>query len=159
MKADKNMLLITSYWGQNDTVKMIPTSIDCPYSEVIYDPSTSLLVVISKIQKENFQMVSKLDEDGNEILAKKPRQNGKNIKEIRTKMNTLQEYYIIEQEEQIAFIEMFAVNALSFDFRKYMVVDKPNELQQMAEKAAKNAKAEKSNLKLVDKKGKPLVKK
>ena len=37
-KYGKNMLLITSYWGDKDTFKMIPLTEDCPYSEVIYVP-------------------------------------------------------------------------------------------------------------------------
>jgi hypothetical protein len=156
MKADKNMLLITSYWGKYDTVKMIPISNDCPYSEVIYDPATTLLVVISKIQKENFQMVPRLDDDGNEILSKKPRQNGKKIKETRSRLNTLQEYYIIEKDEQIDFIYRFAINAETYDFMKYMRDVK----QEMAEAAAATAKpAGKPEMALVDAKGKPLASK
>lgn len=159
MKADKNMLLITSYWGKYDTVKMIPTSLDCPYAEVIYDPATTLLVVISKIQKENFQMVPRLDDDGNEMPCKKPRGNGKKIKEARSRLNTLQEYYLIERDEQIEFINRFAINADDFDFMKYMR-DVKQEMAEAAIAAAGPAEVPgKAAMSLVDKNGKPLAKK
>ena len=114
-----NMLLITSYWGNNETMKLIPLVDECPYTEVIYDPTTALLVVISKIQKENLQMVPRLDEDGNSIQSKKPKANGKPMKEVRTRLSTLQEYYIIEKEEQEAFLKMFAVNHATYNSKKF----------------------------------------
>jgi hypothetical protein len=119
-KYGQNMLLITSYWGNADTFKLIPITDDCPYAEVIYDPATTLLVVISKIQKENFQMVIKLDSDGNPIQAKKPKANGKPYAEQRSRLNTLQEYYLPEKEEQEEFVKSFAINADTFDFKKFM---------------------------------------
>lgn len=143
----QNMLLITSYWGNADTFKMIPITEDCPYAEVIYDPATTLLVVISKIQKENFQMVPKLDSDGNSIQAKKPKQNGKPFAEQRSRLNVLQEYYLPNEEEQESFIARFAVNANDFDYKKFM--RDPNKPDIM--------KAEQT-LSLVDDKGMPLKK-
>lgn len=114
-----NMLLITSYWGNSETMKLIPLVDECPYTEVIYDPTTTLLVVISKIQKENLQMVPRLDDDGNSIQSKKPKANGKPMKETRTRLNTLQEYYIIERSEQEAFLKMFAINHTTYNSKKF----------------------------------------
>ena len=119
-KYGKNMLLITSYWGDKDTFKMIPLTEDCPYSEVIYDPSTTLLVVIGKTTKENFQMVPRLDEAGDSVPVKKPRMNGKTYKEQRTTLKVLHEYYIVEKKEQEAFMEMFAVNFKDYNYSKYL---------------------------------------
>jgi hypothetical protein len=48
------------------------------------------------------------------------RANGKPFKEERRTVETYQEYYLTEKEEQIAFIKMFAVNAETFDFEKFM---------------------------------------
>ena len=48
-----NMLIISAIWNKADTFKLIPITKMCPYSEVIYDPLTSLLVVISNNTKEN----------------------------------------------------------------------------------------------------------
>lgn len=146
-KYGQNMLLITSYWGNADTFKLIPVVDECPYAEVIYDPATTLLVVISKIQKENFQMVIRLDNDGNPIQAKRPKTNGKPYAEQRSRLNTLQEYYIPEVEEQEEFIKTFAVNADKFDFKKFFVDPEKPDLM----------KAE-QNLTLVDENGMPLKK-
>jgi hypothetical protein len=116
----QNMLLITSYWGDKDTFKLMPINNDCPYSEVIYDGSTTMLVVISKDSKEQFQTVPRLDEDGSLQKAKKPKQNGKPFKEQRLSMNILTEHYIVEKEEQEAFIKSFAVNAEDYNYDKYL---------------------------------------
>jgi hypothetical protein len=120
MEYGKNMLMITSYWSDKDTFKLIPVNNECPYSEVIYDPSTTLLVVIGKTSKENFQMVPRLDEDGNPMPSKKVRANGKSYKEQRTTLNVLHEYYIVEKDEQESFIKQFAVNADTYDYSKFL---------------------------------------
>jgi len=119
-KYGKNMKLFTSYWGDGTTFKMMPISTDCPYAEIIYDPKTTLLVVISKLKKNNLQMVDKLDTDGNPIKAKRPKMNNKPWAEKQLQIEVLQEYYITEKEEQEEFIKEFAVNAETFDFGKYL---------------------------------------
>jgi hypothetical protein len=145
MEYGKNMLLITSYWSDKDTFKLMPITNDCPFSEVIYDPSTTLLVVIGKTSKENFQMVPRLDEDGNPQPVKKPKANGKTFKEQRTTLNVLHEYYIVEREEQESFIKSFAVNAEEYDYDKFLRnIDKEPTLMEVEKPT------------LVDESGKPL---
>ena len=114
----QNMRLFTSDWRGEKTFKMMPINNDCPYTEVIYDPATTMLVVISKISKTNFQFVPKLDDDGSMIRAKAPKQNGTGHKEQRVMMDVLQEYYVVEPEEQLSFVEQFAINADEYDFKK-----------------------------------------
>tara|TARA_R110002020_G_scaffold29571_7_gene93214 strand:- start:6913 stop:7353 length:441 start_codon:yes stop_codon:yes gene_type:complete len=145
MEYGKNMILITSYWSNKDTFKMIPVTNDCPFSEVIYDPSTTLLVVIGRTSKENFQMVPRLDEDGNPQRVKKPRDNGKTYKEQRTTLKVLHEHYITERAEQEAFLKTFAVNFDSYDYSKFLRdVDKEPMLMDVEKPT------------LVDEQGKPL---
>jgi hypothetical protein len=145
MEYGKNMLLITSYWSDKDTFKLMPITNDCPFSEVIYDPSTTLLVVIGKTSKENFQMVPRLDEDGNPQPVKKPKANGKTFKEQRTTLNVLHEYYIVEREEQESFIKSFAVNAEEYDYDKFLRnIDKEPTIMEVEKPT------------LVDESGKPL---
>jgi hypothetical protein len=120
MNYGKNMLLHTSYWGDKDTFKMLPVTQDCPYAEVIYDPTTTLLVIISKISKENLQFVPKVNEQGDMVPVKRPRANGKNYCESRISMQLLQEYYLTTKEEQESFIEQFAINADSYDYKKFL---------------------------------------
>ena len=119
-ESTKTMHLFTSSWGNVETFKMMPITQDAPFAEVIYDPSTTLLVVVSKIQKHNFHFVPKLDDDGNIIAAKRTNMNGRTYKEQRVAMPVLQEYYIEKREEQIQFVEMFADNAGYYDFKSYL---------------------------------------
>jgi len=142
---EKTMLLYTSYWSNNDTFKMLPVSNDCPFVEAIYDPASTLLVVIGKEAKDNLQYLPKLDEQGDPTPVKKPRQNGKMYKEIRTNMKILQEYYIVTKEEQENFIRMFAINAETYDYGKFL---------RDIEEESKIVSVEKQPL--VDTKGKPL---
>lgn len=116
----KNMKLHTSFWGDVDTFKLFPLTQECPYTEVVYDPRTTLLVVITKNPIHKYQMIEKLDDDGNPIVAKKPKLNGKAHKEQRVMLNSLQEHFITDREEQIEFVKEFAINSENFDFEKYM---------------------------------------
>jgi len=117
----KNMLLYTSNWGDMKTFKLMPADKDCPYDEVIYDPSTKLLVVITKNKKDNFQFVPRLTQDGDPI-PKKKRIAGDNepYQQQRVMMNLSQEHYIIDEEEQKSFIDSFAVNSDSYDYGSIM---------------------------------------
>jgi hypothetical protein len=117
-----NMLLVSSYWGENKSFKIIPLSNDCPYTEGMYDPTTNILVVIGKDKKNSLHMVVKLDDNGDPMEMKgKPRKNGKNYKEERKTVETYQEYYILEKDEQENFIRMFCINHDAFDYKKFMV--------------------------------------
>lgn len=115
-----NMLLITTYWGQDKTFKLMPVNKDCPYLEVLYDPNVSMLVALCVNMKENYEMLPKLDDDGELVKTKKAKANGRPFKEERRLMKVPQEFYMIERKEQEAFIEKFAINAKDFDFKKYL---------------------------------------
>lgn len=115
-----NMMLFTSFWDQHETFRLLPLTEDCPFTEVIYNRSVSILVVISKNKKNNFQYVAKLDPNGEPIRTTKPKANGKAYQEQRVLVELLQEYYITEKAEQIEFIKSFAVNATTFDFEKFL---------------------------------------
>ena len=117
----KNMLLHTSYWGNKKTFKMMPAVDECPFTEVIYDPTSTLLVVVGKHSKENFETLPRLDDNGDPIsVGKGTRPNGKPIREQRILMNVLHEYYITEYDEQVKFIEQFALNATDYDYKAYL---------------------------------------
>lgn len=99
---------------------MIPTHIDCPFNECIYDPEQNVLAVISKQCKQTFQMVPKFTAKGDVEYLKQPRDNGKNYAEERRSVDTWYEYYIDNKKDMDAFIEMFAVNAETFDYSQYL---------------------------------------
>jgi hypothetical protein len=139
----KNMMLYTGYHGNQDVMKMIPLTEDCPYVEVIYHPQSTLLIVISQYASQSFKFVDKLDSEGQALKRKgmvvptPENPNPTPYKQERTKVEVKQEYYIPDRKEQIAFIKQFAVNADTYDYDKWLrsmdeeqqtVVDKPTEM-------------------------------
>ncbi len=112
-------MLITSSWKDSKTFKMIPTDLDCPYVECIYDKDVAVLAVIGATQKSIFHMVPKIDANGDVELRKSPSREGKPYKEERRSMETFQEYYLETESEIENFIKMFASNADTFDYKQY----------------------------------------
>jgi hypothetical protein len=102
----KCMMVYTAKWKEVDTFKMYPVNNECPFQEVIYDPDTKVLVLISKTSKPTFQMLPKLNTNGDLILVK----NEKYAQE-RVLVPTYYEYYIDNFEDIHAFITMFVVNS------------------------------------------------
>jgi len=118
----KNMKLVTSYWKSGKTFRMFPvTENDCPFAEVIYDPLTDTLVLLTKNEKENLQMVPRLDNDGNNVPAKRVNSQTPHINfaQQRITMRVQGEHYIIERDEAEEFIKDFAVNSDTFDYKKF----------------------------------------
>lgn len=117
-----NMLLITTFWQDYETFKLMPITDDCPFIEVIYERHTEMMIVLNKHFKDNFHMVPKLTDTGDaeHMKPNQPqRNNGKGFKEKREKLQTYTEYFMIDKDEQAAFIAMFAVNHEEFDFEKF----------------------------------------
>ena len=107
----KNMMLISAPWQGKPSWRMIPITMDCPYQECIFDTETRVLAIISKVDKQSYTMVHKIDDNGDPAWTKNntPRKNGKTYKEERRLMDTYQEYYIEDPEEIKQFVRMFAV--------------------------------------------------
>lgn len=122
----KTMRLISSEWNSVKSFGLMPVAEDCPFIEGIYDPSTKMLAMISKNKKEMFQMMPKLDDNGDYIRAKAKRPNGKEYREERKTLSTYHEHYITEIEEIKEFINSVAVNATSFDYTKYTEAATPD---------------------------------
>ena len=125
MTNTKSMLLIkgTIEFDQNSraTFKMIPVTKDCPYLEVIYHPIYQGLGIVGKFKKKEYTMVASLDREGNPIQKKKKLQPGENPMMMeRRGMDAWHEYVIITKDEMINFIEMFAINADSFDYQSFI---------------------------------------
>lgn len=122
MSNGKNMMLIKSSFRDMNSFALIPVTLDCPYVEAMYDPSSGIMAVINKVKKESFMMVPKLNTEGQPVKLKKPNpQTGKTIKEERVRVDTFSEYYIVDKEDQKRFIELFAVNADKFDYQSFHV--------------------------------------
>ncbi len=120
----KNMKLVKSFWKNGETFRMIPVDSSTPYEEMIYDPMTDMLVLLSKTEKENLQFLPRLDDDGDPQKRKTPRTKenpGPPYKQQRVSMRVQTEHFIVSQEEMIEWVHEFAVNADKFDFQKYFV--------------------------------------
>jgi hypothetical protein len=120
----KNMMLYTSAFRNVESFSMIPVSNDSPYVEAMYDPTSNILAVISKVTKNSFHMIPRLNEEGQPQKLKFPnKETGKTFKEQRVDMETFSEFYITDKKEIKDFINIFAINADTFDYTKYTEVE------------------------------------
>ena len=118
----KNMMLISSAFRGVKSFSIIPVTEDCPYVEAMFDPSSGILAVISKVKKQAMHMVPRLDENGQPIRLRTPNmETGKTVKEQRMQIETFSEIYITEKDEIAQFVYMFAVNADKFDIAPFFV--------------------------------------
>ena len=99
---DKSMILINGemsngHGGSDETFKLIPIRLECPYNEAVFGPKEKVLFVISKEKKKNLHKVK-----NNDVVIEK-----------------YYEYHITTEQEIINFINMFCENAVKFDYHKY----------------------------------------
>ena len=118
----QNMMLVNSSFRNAKSFTLIPVSADSPYVEAMFDPQSSILAVISKVMKQSYHMVPKLNDDGQPIRLKSPNQEtGKTVKEERRLVDTFSEFYLSDKKDIETFIHMFAVNASNFDYKEFFV--------------------------------------
>ena len=118
------MMLISSPFRNMPSFSLIPVSNEAPYVEAMFDPSSGILAVISKISKQSFHMMPKLDENGQPQRLKVPnKETGKTIREIRVSTETFSEFYLTNKDEIKDFLNIFAINADTFDFNAFMSVN------------------------------------
>jgi hypothetical protein len=103
--TDRPMLVYSTNWYGENTFRMLPITKDCPFNEVIFDPKTKVLAIVSKEYKEKPQMFPKLNEKGATI----PASNGKHA-EQRLFIETYYEYYLDNYNDIKSFIFRFADN-------------------------------------------------
>ena len=122
MAIGQNMMLVHSAFRNAKSFTLIPVSLDSPYTEALYDPSSGILAVVSKVMKQSYHMVPRLDDNGDPMRLKVPnKQTGKTVKEERRLVDTFSEFYLQDKVDIETFIQMFAVNAESFDYQQYFV--------------------------------------
>lgn len=128
MSSKNSMLLITSPWQDTPSFRLIPLSQDTPYNEAIYDPKEKVLALVGKSKKDSFKFLPKLDQNGDvEFLKSGSRRNGSPIKEERRMLETWYEYYIREEKEIEAFVNLFAANADTFDWKAFTNYTEPTQ--------------------------------
>lgn len=107
----QNMMIYSTDWYGSESFRMLPITEECPFNEVIFDPTTKVLAVISKDQKEKPQMMPKLNDKGQIIPLKVTTENGQpKYVEERKMMDTYYEYYMDKIDDIKAFINRFAIN-------------------------------------------------
>ena len=120
----QNMMLVNSAFRNAKSFTLIPVSNDSPYVEAMFDPSSGVLAVISKVMKQSYHMVPKLDDTGQPERLKTPNaQTGKTHKEERRLVDTFSEFYLQDKNDIELFINMFAINAEQFDYNSFLNVD------------------------------------
>lgn len=118
----QNMMLVTSSFRNAKSFTMIPVSNDSPYVEAMYDPASGILAVISKVMKQSYHMVTKLDDDGQPMRLKSPNpETGKTVKEERRLVDTFSEFYLSDALDIEQFIHLFGINAATFDYKAFFV--------------------------------------
>ena len=118
------MMLVNSTFRNAKSFTLIPVSLDSPYVEAMFDPASGILAVISKVMKQSYHMVPRLDDNGDPMRLKVPnKQTGKTVKEERRLVDTFSEFYLQDKADIETFIHMFAVNADTFDYKVYTDVD------------------------------------
>jgi len=118
------MMLMTSAFRNVKSFSLFPVSNDCPYVEAMYDPTSGILAVISKNKKQSFHMLPRLSEDGQPQRLRTPdKATGKTVKEQRVSMETFSEFYITEKDEIENFVNIFGINAESFDYQQFTKIE------------------------------------
>ena len=118
--SENTMMLVQATWNDKQTFRMIPTSDTCPYVECIMDPDTKVFVIISKITKTTLHMLPKLDDNGDPMVTKVKRPNGRQVREERAKIETFQEFYVEDMAAVHELVNLFAINAKTFDYKQFI---------------------------------------
>lgn len=120
----KPMLMVTlTLTNQQKTFILIPNPLykdTMNYTKGIYNPENKTLVLLSNCKRDVYNMIPKLDSNGDLLHTKKPRVNGGIYAEQRALVTTPDEFEITEKQEIINIIEMIADNSASFDYKKYL---------------------------------------
>jgi len=118
--SENTMMLVQATWNDKQTFRMIPITDTCPYVECIMDPDTKVFVIISKITKTTLHMLPRLDDNGDAVVPKVKRANGRNVREERSKIETFQEFYVEDMTAVHELVNLFALNAKTFDYKKFI---------------------------------------
>jgi len=120
-EGNPTMMLVHSNFGPARSFRLIPTNSDCPYVEVLFDPQSGTMVPVLNVIKQAYHMLPKLDDNGDTVRMKLgTRDNGKDYKEERRLVDTFTEFYLTDLDSIEEFINYFAVNASTFDWKQFI---------------------------------------
>ena len=123
------MILYKSGWGTDTafypTFKMLPTSNDCPFNEVLYDPTAKILAIVAKEKKQGYRMIPKINDKGKPVITT---ERGASFEvQERKLMETFYEYYLEDIDDIKNFVEKFATNSKEFDWQSFLKVEEKKE--------------------------------
>lgn len=123
--ANNNIMFVSSVLIDEQTSQPqenfvgIPLNESSPFVEIIFDPKKQILGIVSKIKKESFHWVTRVDADGMPIATKnKSLAASQPFQQQRVQLETYHEYYIRDKETIVNFIDMHMCN--NFDYKKYL---------------------------------------
>ena len=98
----------------------MPVTNDCPYIEAIFNPMGKVLALIGTKKKDVFHMVERLDENGDPRMRKGKPNKEEPYQKQRISIESYSEYYISDYGEIEDFLENFAVNHDTFDYKAFL---------------------------------------
>lgn len=119
LNSEKSMLATSLMWGGAVTFQLITLNNECPFLEVFYHPEARELVILTKMQKENFHMVHQVDANGFAMKMKNNlrHQDGTEYKKERRHLSVSHDYRIKERKDIEGFVDLFIYNS-EFDYKK-----------------------------------------
>jgi hypothetical protein len=108
--SEKSMMIINSDWYGHESFRLIPINETTPFVEVIYDPRSETLAVISKALRDKPQMMPKLNDKGEMVALKGSTPEKPMYAEERRMVPAYYEYYISNKKDIEYFISHFAAN-------------------------------------------------
>lgn len=116
-----NMLIVNGVFKEANTFRLIPLTDDCPYVEMIYDVPGRALFLVNKVVKDTIDYIEKIDNKGHIVFTKvKEVTEYKQVPAVercivRVNYNTT----IINEQEIITIVELFARNSDTFDYKSF----------------------------------------
>lgn len=121
LSSANSLMAVHSTWGQKQTFRLIPVTNDAVYSEGIYDPDSKVLILMTREIKQQFHMVTKLDDNGFPVPMKtgKAHSDGSVNKKERKQIETYNEHYIVNVGDIELFMSSFVFNK-EFDYKQFL---------------------------------------
>ncbi len=115
----KNMMIYSGVWQGQQTFRLMPSSLDCPYMEGLFDPINKVLVIITKAVATKLHKIEKLDNSGHSYQDRKTGKTA--MKEVM--FETPIEHYFHNKNEILNFLDLFTINLQDHDVDKYFTVE------------------------------------
>lgn len=124
MKTSKDTMMLIKEPDQSfsaGTFKLIPMSLTSPFVEIRFSTQEKLLMIISKIGIEQFQVFPKLDSNGN---PKKSSVNKEGVCFERHKVSSFYDFNITDKQDIIDIVTHLDGSVSPQDLDKYFIKDK-----------------------------------